>query len=126
MFGDGTFPVWKWATPESSYRKSGFWEAKLRHALQDGEWNGGKDLTILPGIVSGKTLNTIKYSESGRKFTILDRAETVAMEGVTLEDAVSEDVVLEDVAMEEVALVDAGMQTVMALHPKPTESEETN
>ncbi|KAB5580533.1 hypothetical protein GE09DRAFT_442788 [Coniochaeta sp. 2T2.1] len=50
--GDGLVPVSRWVKPDGTYRKAGFWEAKLDEALEDGEWNGGKNLLLLVGGVA--------------------------------------------------------------------------
>jgi hypothetical protein len=39
--------VWKWAKPQSAYRKSGAWEMTLEKAVIDGEWSAGKGMVIL-------------------------------------------------------------------------------
>jgi hypothetical protein len=67
VFGDSLLPVWKWVKPDSIYCKTGFWEADLSKALDDGEWNGGKDLVLLTGGVTEETLQIIVAGN--RKFT---------------------------------------------------------
>lgn len=75
------FPVWKWVKPDSMYRKAGFWEGDLHKALEDGEWNGGKNLTILMAAVSEKTQQTIASSEMGWRLSSLERTEVVSERG---------------------------------------------
>lgn len=60
------------------YRKAGFWEADLHKAVEDGEWNSGKNLTILMAGVSEKTRQTIASSEMGWRFSSLERAKVVS------------------------------------------------
>jgi len=55
ILSDGAFPAWKWVKPHGTYRKMGFWETELHEALEDGEWNGGKDLVLLLMEVSEQT-----------------------------------------------------------------------
>jgi hypothetical protein len=74
-------PVWKWIKPDSTYRRAGFWEGDLHKTLEDGEWNGGKNLTILISGVSERTRQTIACSEMGWKFSSLERAEVVSERG---------------------------------------------
>ncbi|KAB5536370.1 hypothetical protein GE09DRAFT_325521 [Coniochaeta sp. 2T2.1] len=57
--GDGLVPVWRWVKPDSTYRKAGFWEAKLDEALEDGEWNGGKNLLVLVRGVAEAALRSM-------------------------------------------------------------------
>ncbi len=52
---DGLVPIWKWVKPTSTYRKAGCWEVDLQRALEDGEWSGGKDLSLLIREVSEPT-----------------------------------------------------------------------
>ena len=59
VLADGRFPVWKWAKPQSIYRTSGLWEANLSKVLDQGEWNGDKDLMILVVGVREEILETI-------------------------------------------------------------------
>ena len=75
------FPVWKWIKPDSTYRKAGFWEGDLHKAIEDGEWNGGKNLTILIAGVAEKTRQTIMSSEMGWRFSSLGHAEAVSERG---------------------------------------------
>ncbi|KAK0740015.1 hypothetical protein B0T18DRAFT_417053 [Schizothecium vesticola] len=75
------FPVWKWIKPDSTYRRAGFWDGNLHKAIEDGEWNGGKNLTILIAGVSEKTRQTIASSEMGWKFSSLEQAEVVSERG---------------------------------------------
>ncbi|KAK4236583.1 hypothetical protein C8A03DRAFT_45452 [Achaetomium macrosporum] len=67
IFSDGLLPVWKWVKLDSIYRKRGFWEAGLNKAIEDGEWNGGKNLVLLVRGVSEQTRQTIVAGE--RKYT---------------------------------------------------------
>ncbi|KAK4243431.1 hypothetical protein C7999DRAFT_18213 [Corynascus novoguineensis] len=61
VIGEGCFPVWKWVKPESMYpRKRGVWETKLHKALDDGEWNAGKDLILLVRGVSEHGLQAVE------------------------------------------------------------------
>lgn len=60
ILGDNLLPIWKWAKPESVYRKTGFWEPELGHALEDGEWNGGKGLTLLSRLVSEEVMQRVR------------------------------------------------------------------
>ncbi|KAL2194517.1 hypothetical protein P885DRAFT_62993 [Corynascus similis CBS 632.67] len=61
VIGEGCFPVWRWVKPESVYpRKRGVWETKLHKALDDGEWNAGKDLTLLVRGVSEHGLQAVE------------------------------------------------------------------
>jgi hypothetical protein len=53
-------PVWKWAKPESPCRKRGFWEAELDKVLDDGEWNGGRELVLLVRRVSKEILQNVR------------------------------------------------------------------
>ena len=68
---DGLLPAWKWVKPDRIYRKTGFWEAELHNALEDGKWNGGKDLILLMRAVSEQTLQII--TAGGRKITSFER-----------------------------------------------------
>ncbi|KAK3305021.1 uncharacterized protein B0T15DRAFT_187180 [Chaetomium strumarium] len=68
--GDSLFPVWKWVKPESIYpRKTGFWETHLHRALDDGEWNAGKGLTLALSGVPEQALQRITGSQ--RRLTSL-------------------------------------------------------
>ncbi|KAK0614497.1 hypothetical protein B0T14DRAFT_309792 [Immersiella caudata] len=78
---EALLPVWKWVKPDSPYRKSGFWEKDLHAALEDGGWNGGKELSVLMGAVSEEAFYTIACSEMGLRFSSLERAELVARQG---------------------------------------------
>lgn len=78
ILGPNLFPVWKWVKRDSMYRKAGFWEADLHKAVEDGEWNSGKNLTILMAGVSKKTRQTIASSEMGWRFSSLERAKVVS------------------------------------------------
>ncbi len=60
-------PIWKWVKLDRCVPQRGFWEAELQHALEDGEWNGGKDLVLLTRGVSEQTLQEI--TAGGRKIT---------------------------------------------------------
>jgi hypothetical protein len=46
-FSPGGKLVWKWAKPQSAYRKSGAWETTLEKAVIDGEWSAGKGMVVL-------------------------------------------------------------------------------
>lgn len=81
VLGPNLFPVWKWIKPDSMYRKAGFWEGGLHKAFEDGEWNSGKDLTILMVAVSEKTQQTIASSEMGWRCSSLEQAEVVSERG---------------------------------------------
>lgn len=81
VLGPNLVPVWKWVKPDSMYRKAGFWEGDLHKALEDGEWNGGRKLTVLMAGVSEKTRQTIVLSEMGWRFASLERAEVVSERG---------------------------------------------
>lgn len=80
IFGDGLRPVFKWAKPDGVYRKSGFWEAELLTAVEDGEWTGGKDLILLVNGVSEDTLQIIRAGEW--KFTRLERVQSMISGGM--------------------------------------------
>ena len=43
---EGHMLLWKWAKPQSQYRKTGFWGHSLTQVLVDAEWNTGKGVTI--------------------------------------------------------------------------------
>ncbi|KAI4702228.1 hypothetical protein J4E81_002590 [Alternaria sp. BMP 2799] len=43
---EGRMLLWKWAKPQSQYRKTGFWGHSLTQVLVDAEWNTGKDVTM--------------------------------------------------------------------------------
>jgi hypothetical protein len=74
VLADGRFPVWKWVKPQSIYRTNSLWEADLSQVLDQGEWNGGKDLMIL---VVGVTEEILEIIGTGvRKFTTLGRLVT--------------------------------------------------
>ncbi|RJE26101.1 hypothetical protein PHISCL_01544 [Aspergillus sclerotialis] len=48
LLGKGSVPQWKWAKPESVYsRKSGHWEADVSRAVENGEFEGGRNLYLL-------------------------------------------------------------------------------
>ena len=61
---DGLVPVWRWVKPNSPYRKAGFWEVGLQQALEDGEWNGGKKLSLLIREVLEPTLRAFIATRS--------------------------------------------------------------
>lgn len=63
VVGKGLCPVWKWAKPESIYRKVGSWETSLHGVLDDGEWNGGRNLLLLTKGVSEETLKAMELGE---------------------------------------------------------------
>lgn len=81
VLGPNLVPVWKWVKPDSMYRKASFWEGDLHKALEDGEWNGGRKLTVLMAGVSEKTRQTIAFSEMGWRFSGLEWAEVVSERG---------------------------------------------
>ncbi|KAK3299299.1 uncharacterized protein B0H64DRAFT_317105 [Chaetomium fimeti] len=60
VLGNGLSPAWKWVKPESIYRKTGFWEAGLYEVLDSGEWNAGRNLTLLTKGVPEETLKDIE------------------------------------------------------------------
>ena len=61
IFSDGLLPIWKWVKPSSVYnRKCGRWEPTIQKALEDGEWNAGKDLDLLVRIVSEEMMERVK------------------------------------------------------------------
>jgi hypothetical protein len=68
--GDGLVPVWKWVKPDGTYRKAGFWEAHLAEALEDGEWNAGKNLHLLVRGVAEAALRRV--TNEGVKVTNFD------------------------------------------------------
>lgn len=63
ILGHGLSPIWKWAKPESIYRKEGPWETSLHQALDDGEWNGGRNLLLLTRGVSEETLKAMESKD---------------------------------------------------------------
>ncbi|ETS86266.1 hypothetical protein PFICI_00094 [Pestalotiopsis fici W106-1] len=73
LLEDRLTPIWKWSKSNSVYfPKSGFWEADLKAALDDGEWNAGRDLRLL---LRGATEYEVKMiRESETRFKIMPRA----------------------------------------------------
>ncbi|KAK4038785.1 hypothetical protein C8A01DRAFT_37273 [Parachaetomium inaequale] len=64
VVGEGLFPVWKWVKPESAYSRTGFWKADLGRVLDHGDWNAGRDLTVLVGGVSEETQRAVAGGRS--------------------------------------------------------------
>ncbi|KAI1101207.1 hypothetical protein F4804DRAFT_335502 [Jackrogersella minutella] len=57
-------PVWKWSKPDSHYEpKTGYWEADVDVAIEDGEWRAGKDLQLL---VRGATAEEVEALRNRR------------------------------------------------------------
>ena len=63
VLGKGLCPIWKWAKPGSIYRTAGSWETSLHGALDDGEWNGGRNLLLLTRGVSEERLKAMELGE---------------------------------------------------------------
>jgi hypothetical protein len=63
VLGKGLCPIWKWAKPESIYRKTGSWETSLHEALDNGEWNGGRNLLLLIRGVSEEKLKAMELGD---------------------------------------------------------------